>query len=154
MGRPRLRLPGVLDATHSPAAARYSGAARPACPIRAVVEKPAAASGGPEGWPVSGVQLALPPVAEGVYLLHLEPRYRHAGHYLGWAANIERRVAEHSSGHRKASPLLRAQLAAGGAVVLARVWLGETRTTERRLKDQGGLSRHCPVCRASGSYHR
>lgn len=35
---------------------------------------------------------------KGVYLLHFEPRYKHAGHYLGYAEDIERRVDEHRRG--------------------------------------------------------
>lgn len=90
----------------------------------------------------------------GLYLLHLEPRYAHAGHYLGWARNITRRQAEHLAGGQKASPLIRAAVAAGSTVVLARTWAGGDRTLELRLKRQGGLSRHCPICRQTGSYHR
>lgn len=90
----------------------------------------------------------------GLYLLHFEPRYRHAGHYLGYASSIERRVAEHLACGSHSSPLVRAALAAGSVVTVARTWPGETRTTERRLKRQGGLSRHCPTCRASHHFHR
>lgn len=91
--------------------------------------------------------------AHGLYLLHLEPRYQHAGHYLGYADDIARRVHEHAAGGSKSSPLIRAQLAAGGRIVLTRVWLGGDRHLERRLKRHNGLSRHCPTCRARGTYH-
>ena len=90
---------------------------------------------------------------EGLYLFHLEPRYRHAGHRLGWSNNVRRRVAQHLGRGRLASPLIRAQLDAGGAAIVARVWPGGDRTLEARLKRQGGLSRHCPICRATGRYH-
>lgn len=33
-------------------------------------------------------------------------------------------------------------------------WPSGDRTLERRLKRQGGLSRHCPECRAAGSWHK
>ncbi len=89
----------------------------------------------------------------GLYLLHFEPRYRHAGHYLGWSPDIARRCREHLSGDGKASPLVRAALSTG-RVGLVRVWPEGSRSLERRLKRQGGLSRHCPVCRSTGSYHR
>lgn len=91
--------------------------------------------------------------AQGLYLLHFEPRYQHAGHYLGFADDIARRCGEHLSGGARSSPLVRAARVAG-RVGLVRVWIGGDRTLERRLKRQGGLSRHCPVCRASGVYHR
>lgn len=83
----------------------------------------------------------------GVYLLHFEPRYRHAGHYLGFAEDIGRRVVEHRQVPSKASPLVQAALGAGCAVTLARVWPGADRNRERRLKVQGGHSRKCPTCR-------
>lgn len=92
--------------------------------------------------------------SHGLYLLHFEPRYQHAGHYLGYAADVERRVGEHRAATQKASPLVRAALAAGAVVTLARTWPQGSRTLERRLKRQGGLSRHCPICRASGVWHR
>jgi hypothetical protein len=94
-----------------------------------------------------------PPAVRGLYLLHFTPRYRHAGHYLGFAESIAARVREHRSASPKSSPLVRAALGASCAVDLVRVWPGEGRTTERRLKRGGGLSRYCPVCRSSGRYH-
>ena len=90
----------------------------------------------------------------GLYLLHFEPRYRHAGHYLGFADDVDRRVAQHRAAGERSSPLVRAALAAGSRVDLIRVWPNGDRGLERRLKRQGGLSRHCPACRASGSFHR
>lgn len=86
----------------------------------------------------------------GLYLLHLEPRYRHAGHYLGWSTDIEARVHQHLGCGPRSSPLIRAALGAGCRVTLARVWMGEGRTRERSIKRQGGLGRVCPVCRAWG----
>jgi hypothetical protein len=91
--------------------------------------------------------------AEGLYLLHLEPRYRHAGHRLGWSTNVRQRVEQHLAAGPRSSPLIRAQLAAGGRAVVTRVWVGGDRTLEARLKRGGGLSRHCPHCRATGRYH-
>lgn len=90
---------------------------------------------------------------KGLYLFHFEPRYLHAGHYLGWSEDIERRAREHFACGRKSSPLVRAALA-NGRVGLVRVWPDGSRILERRLKTQGGLSRHCPVCRQAGRYHR
>ena len=114
--------------------------------------------GAPLALPVGGSDerggLTEVPRSEGLYLFHLDPPYEHAGHYLGWASNLARRVGEQRRGTGRSSPLLRAQLAAGGEILLARVWEGESRTTERRMKNQGGLSRHCPICRASGRWHR
>lgn len=86
---------------------------------------------------------------DGLYLIHLEPRYQHAGHYLGWSDDIARRLEQHRGGGSKASPLLRAAAAAGSSLTLARIWPGGSRDLERRLKRGGGLSRHCPVCQAA-----
>lgn len=94
------------------------------------------------------------PPLPGLYLLHFEPPYRHAGHYLGWSISIERRVGEHLDRGARSSPLVRAALDAGSSVTLARVWISRGRLEERRMKAQGGLSRHCPLCRAKGVYHR
>lgn len=91
---------------------------------------------------------------KGLYLLHFEPRYQHAQHYLGYADDVLRRCREHLAANGKTSPLVRAALAQGSRVVLVRLWPNETRTTERRLKRQGSLSRHCPTCRLAGTYHR
>lgn len=93
-------------------------------------------------------------MTRGLYLLHFEPRYRHAGHYLGYANDVQRRVQVHMACGAKSSPLIRAALAAGSTVTLARTWPGGERTLERRLKNAGGLSRHCPICRLSGRFHR
>jgi hypothetical protein len=82
----------------------------------------------------------------GLYLLHFEPRYRHAGHYLGYADDIARRVLEHVTTPSKASPLVQAALAAGCRVTVSRLYLGEGRTFERKLKRRGSHARHCPTC--------
>lgn len=80
-----------------------------------------------------------------VYLLHFEPRYRHAGHYLGstLAGSEHDRIADHLTG--RGSPLVRAAVDAGCSVVLARTWRGG-RDTERRLKDRKNSPRLCPLC--------
>lgn len=86
----------------------------------------------------------------GLYLLHFDPPYRHAGHYLGFALDVERRVREHLRSGPRSSPLVRAALAAGSVVTLARTWEGGDRTLERRLKRWNGHARLCPLCRAQG----
>ena len=87
----------------------------------------------------------------GLYLLHFEPRYQHAGHYLGFALDVERRVGEHLRCLESSSPLVRAAIAAGSTVTLARVWPGGTRTLERRLKRRHSHVRLCPVCLEKGA---
>jgi hypothetical protein len=86
-----------------------------------------------------------------LYLLHLEPRYKHAGHYLGFTPElrVERRAREHMDGvEHKASPLVLAALKAGCTVVISRRWEGTQydRRAERAKKSRGH-ARLCPLCR-------
>lgn len=95
-----------------------------------------------------------PAPVRGLYLLHFEPRYRHAAHYLGYADDVRRRVHEHAAGGSKSSPLVRALLAAGGRFWLAAIVVDGDRTLERRLKRRHGLGRICPICRATPAARR
>lgn len=81
-----------------------------------------------------------------VYLLHFNRRYQHAGHYLGSAANLETRLAEHAAG--TGARLTQVVKDAGISWTLARTWRGG-RQLERSLKNRGGASRICPICRAA-----
>lgn len=87
-------------------------------------------------------------VAGTVYLLHFGepyPRDERAGvqHYLGWAADAERRLAEHLAGH--GSPLVAAVHRAGIAVELVATWPG-TRHDERARKRRRRHADYCPRC--------
>ncbi len=77
------------------------------------------------------------------YLLHLEPPYRHARHYLGCTDDLPERLAQHARG--QGARLLEVARAAGCQWRLARVWAG-ARADERRLKNRGGAARLCPIC--------
>jgi anti-sigma regulatory factor (Ser/Thr protein kinase)/predicted GIY-YIG superfamily endonuclease len=79
-----------------------------------------------------------------VYLLHLNQPYKHARHYLGWAADLDARLAQHAAG--SGARLLQVVRQAGIGWELARTWPGD-RYRERQLKKQGGRSRMCPVCK-------
>jgi hypothetical protein len=84
-----------------------------------------------------------------IYLVHLHRPYAHARHYLGWAADVERRLAEHRAG--RGSPLLRAAAAAGIDFQVVRTWPG-TRFEERRLhRFKNTPARLCPICRGEAS---
>jgi predicted GIY-YIG superfamily endonuclease len=74
----------------------------------------------------------------------IEPAYRHARHYLGWARDVDARVAEHLAG--SASPLVRAAVLAGATVTLAARYPG-SRQLERRLKRWHKTGQFCPMCR-------
>ena len=77
-------------------------------------------------------------------MLHFEPAYRHARHYMGWADDVDARVAEHLAG--AASPLVRAALLAGASVTVAVTYAG-SRQLERRLKRWHNTWKLCPICR-------
>lgn len=78
-----------------------------------------------------------------VYLLHFDRPYKHARHYVGWAKNVKRRLAEHAAG--RGARLLAVVKEAGIGWQLARMWPG-SRARERQIKNQGGHARHCPLC--------
>lgn len=84
-----------------------------------------------------------------VYLLHFNQPYQHARHYLGWAEDAERRIEEHRNG--KGSRLMQVVRNAGIDFRVAKIWHNQSREFERRLKNQGGLSRQCPICQAEGT---
>lgn len=82
-----------------------------------------------------------------VYLLHFDRPFGHARHYMGWAQQLERRLAYHGGPH--GANLLRHVAAAGIGWKLARTWPGD-RNRERQLKNQGGHARKCPLCKEGG----
>lgn len=94
-------------------------------------------------------------LGRGLVLLHFEPRYEHAGHYLIYAKREPRRYALDVIARRRFAPnaLVDAALDAGVDVQVAAVFPGWDRNDRRRMRRSGGLSRFCPTCRSSGAYH-
>ena len=84
-----------------------------------------------------------------LYLLHLSPPYKHAGHYLGITRydRLAARLREH--GHGTGSRLTSAACANGSTLILARLWRGADYEQERRRKHAGHLSDYCPICKGS-----
>lgn len=82
-----------------------------------------------------------------IYLLHFDRPYKHAKHYLGWTLDLDTRIAAHRSGVGDCGRLMRVIKDAGIGFQLARIWTEATRTYERSLKNQGGRSRLCPLCK-------
>ena len=80
-----------------------------------------------------------------VYVLHFEPAYAPARHYIGWAHDVDARPAQHLAG--AGSSLVRAALAVGVDVQLAATYPG-SRHLERRLKRWHKTTQFCPRCRA------
>lgn len=96
-----------------------------------------------------------------VYLLHFDRRInpeRPAQHYLGYAADLARRIQQHARGRRYNSQggstgcarLCEVAHERGIGFHVARVWVGD-RELERRLKRWKQMTRYCPVC---GRGHR
>jgi predicted GIY-YIG superfamily endonuclease len=83
----------------------------------------------------------------GVYLLHFDTPYQHARHYIGFAIDIDRRIDEHRRGC--GARLMAVIKGAGIGFTVAKVWHGEDRKFERRLKNWHGAGAFCPVCRAN-----
>ena len=80
-----------------------------------------------------------------VYLLHFEKPYCHAKHYIGSTSNLIHRMKEHDKGKSDVR-LLNVIRENNIGFYLARVWRGD-KIEERRLKNRGGASRHCPICK-------
>jgi predicted GIY-YIG superfamily endonuclease len=80
----------------------------------------------------------------GVYLLHLNTPMHHARHYLGYAADIDRRIQAH--GTPTGARMLQVARERGITWQLARTWKHATRTDERHLKNQKNAPRLCPLC--------
>ena len=80
-----------------------------------------------------------------IYLLHFDPAYKHARHYLGWTAGeVDDRVFTHVAG--RGSPLVRAAVRAGHGVIVARTWDDTDRFEERRMKQTKNVPAYCPLC--------
>lgn len=80
-----------------------------------------------------------------VYLLHIDPPYKHARHYIGWskAYRPNERINQHLLDTAKANPLIKAAIAAGCLVSVAHIWHQRAdRKFERQLKN---LERHTEV---------
>ena len=80
----------------------------------------------------------------GVYLIHFDPPYKHARHYLGWARNIDKRVAHHLAG--RGARLTQVAADVGIQMEMVRVWPDADRTFERELKNRKNTPKLCPRC--------
>lgn len=81
-----------------------------------------------------------------VYLLHFDPPYKHAAHYLGYTpGEVSSRIALHRKG--KGARLTQVAVDAGCRLILTRVWEDGDRKLERRLKNWHGHNKLCPICK-------
>ena len=78
---------------------------------------------------------------------------QYAGHYWGWTDDLVRRITREHRNPVWDGPgrLVQVWLAAGLSFELAWVEYPATRGRERRLKNQGGAARRCPLCRGTGT---
>jgi predicted GIY-YIG superfamily endonuclease len=89
-----------------------------------------------------------------VYLLHFDsPISKHhtTQHYIGYAADLDARIAEHKAGH--GARLTQVARERNIGFVVARTWEGD-RKVERQLKNRHEGPRLCPICaaRKAGNY--
>jgi hypothetical protein len=89
-----------------------------------------------------------------IYLLHFErpisPLHT-TQHYLGWAAQLDDRLAQHQGG--RGARLTAVALERGIAWAVVRTWQGG-RTLERQLKRRREGPRLCPQCRPTARTER
>jgi predicted GIY-YIG superfamily endonuclease len=86
-----------------------------------------------------------------IYLLHLDRPLGHARHYVGYAADVGKRLEEHRAG--RGARMLAVAAERGIGFELVRVWPGG-REEERRLKRQHNAPRYCYVCRIASMQAR
>jgi predicted GIY-YIG superfamily endonuclease len=79
-----------------------------------------------------------------LYLLHFDPRYRHAGHYLGYTQELPKRFGLHLQG--KGSPLVKAAINNGSQIVLVRIWAEDGNAEQEIKRVIGSRAKLCPLC--------
>lgn len=67
-----------------------------------------------------------------------------ARHYIGYADDIERRFDEHCRGI--GATITAEAVRQGRTLVLVKVWAGQGRSHERRIKRHKNAPRFCPIC--------
>lgn len=81
-----------------------------------------------------------------VYVLHFDPPFKHARHYVGWTdqEDIAARLDDHVK--CRGSRLVKAAAAAGVKVEIAHVIVGADRNFERKIKRSTDVCRWCRLC--------
>ena len=79
-----------------------------------------------------------------VYLIHIDPPYRHFRHYAGGTSRApETRFLEHLG--ERGARLCKLAIAEGSKLTLVRTWPNQTWDFEKRLKKRN-LKELCPLC--------
>jgi predicted GIY-YIG superfamily endonuclease len=86
-----------------------------------------------------------------VYLIHFNRRFKHAGHYLGFSTNLDKRITDHLCG--MGSRLMEVITEAKIEWKVVRTWEGD-RKLERRLKNRNNAPSLCPICSGKGALKR
>lgn len=79
-----------------------------------------------------------------VYLIHLNTKFSHAQHYVGFTTQLKRRIEHHRAG--TGAKMLKHVNAAGITWEVARVWAEGDRELERRIKNNSHVKNLCPFC--------
>ena len=95
-----------------------------------------------------------------VYLIHFKNKLGRCQHYIGYAKNVDSRIAAHRA-TTWTPPTVQGEggtLTGKGATILAvlnhygiewdvvRIWPDGDRAFERHLKNQKNARRYCPIC--------
>ncbi len=86
-----------------------------------------------------------------VYLIHFNRRLKHAGHYIGFTTDLDKRITDHLCG--MGARLMEVINDAGIEWKIARTWRGD-RKLERRLKNWNGAAKFCPICSGKAAMNR
>jgi predicted GIY-YIG superfamily endonuclease len=78
------------------------------------------------------------------YLIHFEDRLHHAGHYLGYTTNLEKRIERHRNS--QSAKLLIAINKLGIKWDVVRTWINGSPQLERKLKNRHNGPQLCPIC--------
>jgi len=79
-----------------------------------------------------------------IYLIHFDRPYKHAGHYLGYASDLEKRLERHRKG--RGARLLKVIQDVGIDWKVVRTWSPAGPSVEAELKRYHNNKRLCPVC--------
>ena len=103
-----------------------------------------------QGW-TAGISERSSPMST-VYLIHFNRRLKHAGHYMGFSTNLDKRITDHLCG--MGARLMEVVTQAGIEWKVARTWPGASRGFERRLKNGKNAPQLCPLCSGKAAYGR
>ena len=85
------------------------------------------------------------------FLVHIDPPYRHARHYFGWASSpaaAQDAIRRLTTG-RSAVRLLKAAYDSGSKFRITRTWHSTTIMGVTRMRQQGNARKYCKECRAA-----